>query len=477
MELKTMQTKKTLAVISLVLLLVACPNPTQSQQAAAPTFSPLYGNFSTDQSVTIASATTGATIYYTTDGTDPTTASATYGGPIPVAGDGTSVTLKALAAASGMSDSAVTHAYYTIHYAGTLDTGFATGNEANAAVYPIVLQSDGKILAAGAFSTYNSASAVRVVRLNTDGSIDPSFSGTGLGADALVMAMTMHQNGKIIIGGSFTHFDGTSRGHIARLNADGGLDTSFAAGSGADSDIFGIAVQNDGKTIIGGLFTMYDGTVRNAIARLNVDGSLDHGFATGAGPDNWVQAILLRPDGKIIIGGNFTTYDSVPRECLARLNADGSLDASFTSGVGGLGDELYAAAMQKDGKIIIGGHFSTYSASARGNIARVNADGSLDSTFATGPGATGGDIESIAVNDDGTILIAGSFTAYDGTSRFRLARLSSDGSLDTSFPASGTGASGSLYAVTPQADGRILIGGNFITYNLVPCGYIARIWN
>jgi uncharacterized delta-60 repeat protein len=201
----------------------------------------------------------------------------------------------------------------------------------------------------------------------------------------------------------------------------GELDTAFDPGTGAVPDVLCTAIQSDGKIIIGGQFTIYNGTARNRIARVNADGSLDAGFNPGTGADSIVHCTAIQSDGKIIIGGLFSTYDETARNNIARLNADGSLDDMFNPGTGA--DEFVScAAIQSDGKIIIGGEFTSYNGTARNRIARVNADGSLDDMFNPGTGADEF-VSCAAIQSDGKIIIGGEFTSYNGTERNRIARI------------------------------------------------------
>src|SRR6185369_14420460 len=119
-----------------------------------------------------------------------------------------------------------------------------------------------------------------------------------------------------------------TRNHIARLNSDGTLDSSFLVpGSGVNGDVGSLALQADGKTVIGGVFTSVNGTTRNGIARLNSDGTLDTSFlAAGSGTNSSVLAIAVQSDGKIVIGGFFTSVNGTTRNGAARLNVDGTLD-------------------------------------------------------------------------------------------------------------------------------------------------------
>jgi uncharacterized delta-60 repeat protein len=135
-----------------------------------------------------------------------------------------------------------------------------------------------------------------------------------------VESVTVQSDGKVLIGGGFTAYNGTSRGNVARLNSDGSLDTDFATGAGANNYVGSVAVQSDGKILIGGGFTTYNNTSRGGVARLNSDGSLDTGFlATGAGANGQVESVAVQSDGKILIGGRFTTYNGTSRGYVARL--------------------------------------------------------------------------------------------------------------------------------------------------------------
>jgi uncharacterized delta-60 repeat protein len=170
------------------------------------------------------------------------------------------------------------------------------------------------------------------------GTNDPTFNptdrgfGFGDGANGATYTTAIQSDGKIVIGGNFTSYNGTASNYIARLNTDGSLDGGFNPGTGANNYILTTRVQSDGKIIIGGHFTTYNGTARNRIARLNTDGSLDAGFNPGTGADSYIGTTAIQSDGKIIIGGGFTSYNGTARNYIARLNTDGSLDAGFNPG-------------------------------------------------------------------------------------------------------------------------------------------------
>ena len=193
---------------------------------------------------------------------------------------------------------------------------FNSGNAVNSSVNSIVIQSDGKIIAGGAFySFFNNPARNRITRLNSDGSLDATFT-PGTGFNNTVSSLTIQADGKIIVGGDFTSFNGTSRNRIARINIDGSLDATFNPGIGfynnnTYTDIYAIIFQLDGKIIVGGVFTSYNGTPINNIARINSDGSLDVTFNPMPGFDGDVYATAIQPDGKIIVGGEFNFFNGV----------------------------------------------------------------------------------------------------------------------------------------------------------------------
>ena len=314
-----------------------------------------------------------------------------------------------------------------------------------------------------------------VLVLAQPGTLDTSFNPSDLGFDVVsneVKNTKVQSDGKIVIVGSFSLYNGISRNRIARINTDGTLDLTFNPGTGADATIQTLSIQSDGKIVIVGSFSLYNGVSRNRIARINTDGTLDLTFNPGTGADPTIQTLSIQSDGKIIIGGNFTLFNGISRNSIARLNTDGSADTSFNSGTGFTGD-IFSISLQTDGKIIIGGLFTSYNGITSKNIARINSNGTLDTTFITGTGANG-NVYTTSIQSDGKVIIGGSFTTYNGTPSNFLNRLNTDGTLDTSFNI-GTGTNGTIRTTSIQSNGKIIIGGTFTTCNGVSRNYIARI--
>jgi uncharacterized delta-60 repeat protein len=340
-----------------------------------------------------------------------------------------------------------------------LDPGFDPGMGGDyPSVSSLAVQADGKILVGGSFTSLGGQARNRIARLNPDGTLDTGFDpGTG-GDPPSVSSLAVQADGKILVGGSFTSLGGQARDSIGRLNSDGTLDAGF--NPGASNSVYSLAVQPDGKILVGGRFTSLGGQARNYIGRLNPDGTLDAGFNPGAG-GGWfpsVSSLAVQPDGKILVGGDFTILGGQARNYIGRLNPDGTLDSGFDPKADKWVNSL---AVQADGKILVGGYFRSLGGQARNCIGRLNSDGTLDTKFNPGAGtSTLSFVESLAVQADGKILVGGGFTNLSGQTRNRIARLNSDGTLDTGF---NPGANGPVYSLAVQADGRILVGGDFTT--------------
>ena len=342
---------------------------------------------------------------------------------------------------------------------------------ANAAVRAIAVQADGKILAGGDFNQAFGAITIGgqtrncIARLDVTTGLADSFNPN---ANEAVLAIAVQADGKILAGGAFAFgpspIGGQPREYLARLDPITGQADSF--NPSASGVVNAIVVQPDGRILVGGSFTSMGGEPRNFIGRLNPATGLADSFNPNAN-NAVVNAIAVQPDGKILAGGDFTTLtpnggvDAVPRNRIARLEIDGRLDRTLNLSI--LGSGVSATAVQPDGKILIGGRFTSVLGTPRNLIARLNTDGTLDTAFdpnAAGPAPL---VQIIALQADGKILIGGQFEtlAPNGgavVTRNNMARLNPDGTLDNAF---NPNANGSVYAIVVQADGKILAGGQF----------------
>ncbi|HWX20634.1 MAG TPA: hypothetical protein VN578_12110, partial [Candidatus Binatia bacterium] len=339
-------------------------------------------------------------------------------------------------------------------------------------IHAIALQSDGRILIGGEIATTaNGTNRYDIARLNADGSVDSSFT-PGAGGQA-VRSIAVQSNGKSLIGGYYLG-NGTNRNGVIRLNVDGGQDATFHPATDADSAVALLLIQPDNKVLLGGPYFYFNGTNRHGVARLNPDGSVDNsfsGFNPGTGvPDNAMAAFALQSDGKLFIGGGFTTVNGVNRERVARLNIDGSLDGNFAPG-SAISAGIRDIAVQVDGKVLIGGAYTVVPGVGANAIARrLNSNGSLDGSF--DPYVSGSSdpynpyvspgISAVIAQTGGKVLIGGDFSSVNGTNRNGIARLNANGTLDNSFiPGIGspTGYSLAVATLVVQTDGKILVGG------------------
>ena len=360
---------------------------------------------------------------------------------------------------------------------GTNDATFDPGTSIGAQVINhLALQADGKVIANGTFSVYQGTPNAGAVRINPNGTPDVAL-GSKSSVVGNIQALAVQPDNKVIVGGSFSIVGTTPRLNIARVNADGSNDDTFNPGTGANLIVQSIVVQPDNKIILGGSFTTYNGVTVNRIVRVNPDGSIDNTFTMGTGLNSNIEWMTLLSDGKILVGGAFTTYNGATVNRFMRLNTDGTLDTTFTTGTSASGT-VRQITIQPDGKILIGGAFTTYNAIARVRIARLNADGTLDTTFDPGVGPNN-TVNGFALHPDGKIVIGGSFLQVAGTSRIKLARLNANGTLDTTFDHGGVGlgpgTAPEITKVLAVENGKTIVSGSFITFNGLTKNRLARL--
>jgi uncharacterized delta-60 repeat protein len=304
------------------------------------------------------------------------------------------------------------------------------------------------------------------------GALDPS-SATGTGADGTINSIVYQPDGAVLVVGSFTNLHGVARKNVARLLPDWTVDPAFDPGVGPDSAVSEIALQPDGKVVIVGSFSNFAGTARKYVARLEANGALDMGFVNpGTGPDSSLTHVGLQPDGRVLITGSFRMVNGESHPFLARLNSNGTLDSTF---IAAPGTNVEALSVQRDGKILLGGFFFTgvdVNGLASKYVARLSADGAVDFSFH--PGDIGAFVNSVVALNDGRILVGGSFTTVAGVTRNRVFRLNADGSLDTTFNP-GTGPDSSVDYAVPQADGKVIIAGSFTKVGGVARPHLARL--
>ncbi len=358
---------------------------------------------------------------------------------------------------------------------GTVDEAYAP-SVTGGIIFHSAMQGDGKLIVC---ATPGGGPTSTLTRINPDGSIDSSFTTTTTGS---ISCLAVLADGKIMIGGNFTSVNGSSGfGGLARLNANGTVDGNFNAGTGADNSVGCMVVQPDGKIVIGGFFTTINNVAAGHFARLDANGSLDTGFNVGgSGTDIVVFSLARQDDGKLLLGGWFKTVNGVAINGIARLESNGTLDANFNVGGDGVGSSfgsiVYCVAVQSDGKIIIGGQFTSVNGTGgiRG-IARLNADGALDTGFNGPGGAANTFYRGIVPQADGKLLYIGQYNAGSDPENVWFSRLNSNGSFDLDFGQVRANSIANTLAV--QANGMAVIAGEFTTLNGVARPGIARFYN
>ena len=335
---------------------------------------------------------------------------------------------------------------------------------ANNMVRIVVLQPDGKILIGGDFTMLSPSGGAsitrnRIARLNPDGTVDSAFNPN---ASAPVYTIAVQADGKILVGGHFDSIGGQSRHRIARLDPITGLADSFDPNAG--NDVSAIVIQTDGKILLGGSFDTVSSLGRRRIARVDPSTGAPDSFDPSG--DNDVEKILLQADGKILVGGRFDNIGGQPRRRIARLDPGTGLADSFDPNAG---NDVLAMALQADGRICVGGRFNTMGGQTRHRICRLDPVTGLPDSL--DPNSSN-DVYDLAVQTDGKILVAGHFDNVGGQSHSRLARVDPNtGQADAFNPS----ASNDVSTIALQPDGKILIGGTFNNIDSATRNRIARL--
>ena len=358
----------------------------------------------------------------------------------------------------------------------TVDPAFNGGSGFNGTVEDAVRQSDGSIIAVGSFTSYNGVAVPGIARLQASGALDSAFNvNVGTGANGAYTTVALQSDGKIIVGGLFSSFNGTSAGNIVRLTVTGSLDGGFGIGTGTNGQVMDIAVHSDDKIAIGGQFTTVNSITRQRIAQLTSTGAVDGTFNSSNGASGDVYSVVYQPDGKLLLAGTFGVYNSASRVHVARANTNGTVDTSFTPGTGATGVFLKIPGVQADGKIYLSGNLITsYDGTAVDCLFRINSDGTLDNTFNNQNGM-GTYVNSIYEQTDGKLVLAGNFGHWSGQANNpHIARITAAGALDATFDA-GTGFNAAVTNLLPIDDDNFFVLGYFTSYDGVAVGGITQL--
>lgn len=370
---------------------------------------------------------------------------------------------------------------------GTLDTTFNVGGvgfdrEANPKnTNAIAIQADGKILVGGNFTSYNGVTANRLIRLNTDGTIDNTFvTGTGI-PTWTVNVIHVLPDGNILVGGSFALYNGETVSNLIKLSSIGALDTAFTSNLGTlVGQVLDIKPLADGNIVATGQFT--GGIVKfsaSGVKDSTFSTNLGAGFSRSGGGAQTVMRVVQQSSGNLVVVGRFDLFRGNPVATgISSIDSDGNLVASFqTNAVPGLRNASdqeapgYALVQLSDGKIVVGGSFAKYAGVSAGNIVGLNADGTVNAAFNPSGSGFSSQVDFISVDSNQNLLVSRqSAGTYNDASVTQLARLSSSGTLDASFS-----APVASYATLPVSSGDIYVAGAFTSYQGVDVGRFMRL--
>ncbi len=339
----------------------------------------------------------------------------------------------------------------------------------NEEVLAVADAGDGKLYVGGYFTAFNHRSAQGLARVMRDGSLDKTFvTGKGIDNAVYTIATALDGSDTLYVGGDFSRYDDTPTNNIIRLKRDGSLDQAFVIGEGFDSKVEVIAPARDGSgdVYVGGHFTHYNGIASNHLIRLNADGSVDKTFRVGSGANGIVRAIATTNDGSgdIYVGGDFDAYDDIALQHIARLNADGSADTSFNPGEG-FDREVFALTLANDNSrdIYVGGWFHKYDGDEVDHLVRLSETGELNTRFiAQSFGGEGEQYVSSLVTVDncsGAVYVGGNFASYGDNTANGLIRLNAKGEVDRRFSANVTPTDSMVNSMVADIHGDLFVGG------------------
>jgi uncharacterized delta-60 repeat protein len=311
---------------------------------------------------------------------------------------------------------------------GGIDGTFIVGTGFDGFVNKIEVLSSGKILTAGGFLNIQGNSNTFLGLLNDDGTVNSIFA--GVGTNSYVKDFIELPSGKIMIGGHFLVYNGSSMPFLGIIYDGGNQDGATNIGAGPDGFVNGIVGTSD-RAFLFGNFTAYDGHAANGIVKIYHDGTFDSSFDCGLGANSEISSLVVQTDGKIIVGGSFTSFNGVNCNGIVRLNTNGTVDASFNIGTG-FSDYVKDMIIQPDGKIIVIGNFNQYNGVNRAKILRLLPNGTLDPVFNPG---TGFNLlpHDLQLTTDGNVVVVGEFTEYNSTPVGHLVKLNGAAALIEEF--------------------------------------------
>ncbi|AEA42984.1 Delta-60 repeat-containing protein [Fluviicola taffensis DSM 16823] len=345
------------------------------------------------------------------------------------------------------------------------DNEFVIGSGFNGSVYTSLALPDNGVVFGGDFTSYNGTNCQGIVKLRPDGTIDPNWllSGYVPGAQnfsggATVMDLKLESTGTILVSGAFPSYYGVGCPNLARINSlNGQIDIAFRDAlvlNPPNGAVWSVDTQSDGKIILGGDFsTLAAANVRNGVARLLTNGSVDNTFTFSGATNATVRKVKVQSDNKILVGGNFTTINGVAKNRITRLNADGTSDATFLGN--GANNFVLDIEVQSDNKILLCGDFTSYDVLLANRFIRLNPNGVQEGTFNN----FNSTVRTMSILSNGSIAIGGQFDLFPTYPGIRFAVLNADLTYNSTF--ANPSANNTVLTTCLLADGRIAAGGGF----------------
>ncbi|MDP1580314.1 MAG: immunoglobulin domain-containing protein, partial [Candidatus Didemnitutus sp.] len=328
----------------------------------------------------------------------------------------------AAGAAGQLGQSILLHDNGSIDPAFPAGSGFALNGLSTFGIYRAMRQSDGKFIAVGDLAGYNGNAGNRLLRVGADGAFDAGFN-AGTGPSLVFPQILSISGGRTLLFSNATNlsYNGTSFSGMVRLNADGTRDTTFVTRTfvPASSGLLAAYEDNQGRYVVVGTFTSYDGVGAPGIMRLNPDGSRDHSFSVGNVSGGIITVISGLPDGRLIAAGSFTSFNGVSVNRLVLLQEDGQLAPNFSAD-SAINAPVGQVLVQEDGKLILIGDFT---GTPSNYAARLNPSGSLDSSFALhGLTGGGGGGVRVFVAEDGSVYAHNMLASFNNGGPVAVAR-------------------------------------------------------
>lgn len=351
--------------------------------------------------------------------------------------------------------------------------GLVNGN-----VSDFILLPNNEAVVVGGLMSLGGVPRTGIAKLNQNGGLNIPFNPS---PDNNAFKILEQPDGKFLVVGFFTGISGYTNPKLARINADGSFDFSFLIGSGPDDLINNIQLQSDGKIIITGEFLSFNGNPATRIARLNSDGSFDPTYLTGTGFDAAPNTIALDSLNRLIVSSNYTSYNGTPVSNVIRLNSDGTLDSSFDAGIGA-DDVVSKISVLSDNRLIVGGKFNSFNNFYSPGLVKIKENGQIDSSFVIGSGFSYNsnffNILDIDLVGDSVYYVSGSFQGFNGNNIQAIIRMDTTGLFDNSFhPFSNVSDVCSMTKVANDGSLFCSMNNNFALTHILNTGIIDSTYN